>query len=28
LRAAYPDTGRGVVLTFRRVFVVARKERS
>ena len=24
LRAAYPDTGRGVVLPFRRVFVVAR----
>jgi len=27
LRAAYPDTGRGVVLPFRRVFVVAQKER-
>jgi trans-aconitate 2-methyltransferase len=24
LRAAYPDTGHGVVLPFRRVFVVAR----
>ena len=28
LRAAYPETGHGVVLPFRRVFVVARKERS
>jgi trans-aconitate 2-methyltransferase len=28
LRAAYPDTGRGVVLPFRRVFVVAHKETS
>jgi trans-aconitate 2-methyltransferase len=26
LRAAYPDTGHGVVLPFRRVFVVAHKE--
>ena len=25
LRAAYPDDGRGVVLPFRRVFVVARR---
>jgi len=28
LRTAYPETGHGVVLPFRRVFVVARKERS
>lgn len=28
LRAAYPDTGRGAVLPFRRVFVVAHKEGS
>jgi trans-aconitate 2-methyltransferase len=26
LRTAYPDTGHGVVLPFRRVFVAARKE--